>query len=43
MKSYNKFKIIQYLGDAMGDFPEKEFDYFGKNQFIFPNPMYGKW
>ncbi len=37
------YNVIAYLGDAMGDFPESEKIRFGKNQFIFPNPMYGKW
>lgn len=43
MSMYEKFTILQYLGDAMGDFEYNEFDRFGINQFIFPNPMYGKW
>ena len=34
------FNVIQYFGDAMGDFPEGQ--NLGK-QYIFPNPMYGKW
>ena len=36
-------KIIAYFGDALGDFPEDEKYKFGVNNFIFPNPMYGKW
>ena len=43
MSNYSKFDIILYLGDAMGDFPTSDFHEFGKSQFIFPNPMYGKW
>lgn len=41
--SSGPYKIIAYFGDAMGDFPNSEKTDFGKNQFIFPNPMYGKW
>tara|TARA_Y100000814_G_scaffold25590_1_gene16915 strand:- start:1138 stop:1788 length:651 start_codon:yes stop_codon:yes gene_type:complete len=43
MKKYNKFNIIQYFGDAMGDFPVLDNSEFGKSQFVLPNPMYGKW
>ena len=43
MKKYKSFKVIQYFGDAMGDFPVLEYSEFGTSQFIFPNPMYGKW
>ena len=43
MKKHKNFKVIQYFGDAMGDFPELEYTKFGVNQFILPNPMYGKW
>jgi len=43
MDKYKQFKVIQYLGDAMGDFPHAFPDKFGISQFIFPNPMYGKW
>ena len=43
MKNYNQFSIVQYLGDAMGDFESSDYSRFGVNQFIFPNPMYGKW
>jgi 5'-nucleotidase (lipoprotein e(P4) family) len=43
MSTYDSFTIIQYLGDAMGDFEYNESDRFGADQFIFPNPMYGKW
>ena len=43
MKNFEKFIVIQYLGDAMGDFKVNNFDKFGIDQFIFPNPMYGKW
>ena len=40
MKFYGPKNIVGYFGDAMGDFPEDQ--NLGK-QYIFPNPMYGKW
>ena len=43
MKKYEKFNVIQYFGDAMGDFPVSDHSEFGKSQFVLPNPMYGKW
>ena len=43
MSEYNKFEVVLYLGDAMGDFPIDDINEFGKKQFILPNPMYGKW
>tara|TARA_B110000438_G_C15679788_1_gene591832 strand:+ start:31 stop:699 length:669 start_codon:yes stop_codon:yes gene_type:complete len=43
MKNYNSFTVIQYLGDAMGDFPSSNPTKFSLDQYIFPNPMYGKW
>ena len=43
MNEFNEFTVIQYLGDAMGDFNSKKYDRFGVDQFILPNPMYGKW
>ena len=43
MNKFNKFTVIQYLGDAMGDFNSKKYHRFGVDQFILPNPMYGKW
>jgi len=43
MSKHNKFEVVLYLGDAMGDFPINDVNEFGKKQFIFPNPMYGKW
>jgi len=37
-------KVLAYFGDAKHDFPEADNYYtFGRNMFIFPNPMYGKW
>ena len=43
MKKYEKFNVVQYFGDAMGDFPILDNSEFGKSQFVLPNPMYGKW
>ena len=43
MKDFKQFEIIQYLGDAIGDFEVDNLDRFGLDQFVFPNPMYGKW
>jgi len=43
MEKKGSFKVIQYFGDAMGDFPEKGNNQFGVNQYMLPNPMYGKW
>ena len=43
MKCFKQFEIIQYLGDAIGDFEVDNLDRFGLDQFVFPNPMYGKW
>jgi len=40
MKGYGPKNVVAYFGDAMGDFPEDQ--NLGK-QYIFPNPMYGKW
>ena len=43
MKGFKQFEIIQYLGDAIGDFEVDNLDRFGLDQFVFPNPMYVKW
>ena len=43
MVNYNTYTVIQYLGDAMGDFPSYDSKQFSIDQYIFPNPMYGKW
>ena len=43
MKIHGPQKVIAYFGDAVGDFPASEEYRFGRNKFIFPNPMYGKW
>ena len=43
MEEYGPKKIIAYFGDALGDFPNDKKYTFGVNNFIFPNPMYGKW
>ena len=39
MSKYGSYDVVMYFGDAMGDFEKKDF----YNNFIFPNPMYGKW
>ncbi len=43
MKGYGPQKIVAYFGDAIGDFPDNGSYRFGRNKFIFPNPMYGEW
>ena len=44
MSGYPEFKVIGYLGDAYGDFPKNsDEDSWGTTNFVFPNPMYGKW
>ena len=43
MANYSTYTVIQYLGDAMGDFPSYDSKQFSVDQYIFPNPMYGKW
>ena len=43
MEKFDSFRVIQYLGDAMGDFNSEKYHRFGVDQFILPNPMYGKW
>ena len=43
MANYSTHTVIQYLGDAMGDFPSYDSKQFSVDQYIFPNPMYGKW
>jgi len=40
MRAIGSKKIVAYFGDAMGDFSLK--NSLGK-EYIFPNPMYGKW
>jgi 5'-nucleotidase (lipoprotein e(P4) family) len=38
-------RIVTYVGDAMGDFPDadEEPGAFGVRYFLLPNPMYGTW
>ena len=43
MKKVGPFKVVGYLGDQMGDFPNDRLADFGKINFLLPNPMYGKW
>ena len=44
LQDIGPMKILGYFGDAYHDFPDENNTYiFGKNMFMFPNPMYGKW
>ena len=44
LQDIGPMKILGYFGDAYHDFPDESNTYiFGKNMFMFPNPMYGKW
>ena len=43
MSEIGPLQVVAYFGDAMGDFPSAGKENFGKTNFIFPNPMYGKW
>jgi 5'-nucleotidase (lipoprotein e(P4) family) len=43
MKEVGPLKVIGYVGDQMGDFPNDRIADFGKINFLLPNPMYGKW
>ena len=43
MKEIGPLKVIGYVGDQMGDFPNGRMADFGKINFLLPNPMYGKW
>ena len=43
MKEIGPLKVIGYVGDQMGDFPNDRIADFGKINFLLPNPMYGKW
>ena len=43
MEKYGPKNVLGYFGDAIGDFPDDSGFQFAINQFIFPNPMYGKW
>lgn len=43
MKKVGPLKVLAYLGDQVGDFPNKSGEVFGVSQFLLPNPTYGKW
>ena len=43
MKKVGPLKVLAYLGDQIGDFPNKSGEVFGVSQFLLPNPTYGKW
>lgn len=39
-----RFRVVAYLGDSMGDFPERTEDApWGTEWFCLPNPVYGSW
>ena len=44
-----RFDAVMYLGDNIHDFPGMSqsatagFEHFGRDWFMFPNPMYGSW
>ena len=44
METIGAMKVLAYFGDGHHDFPNQNENYiFGRNMFMFPNPMYGKW
>tara|TARA_Y100001954_G_scaffold128174_1_gene137338 strand:+ start:434 stop:1099 length:666 start_codon:yes stop_codon:yes gene_type:complete len=43
MQSYGPQSVLAYFGDQIGDFPNDSSFVFSLNNFIFPNPIYGKW
>ena len=43
IREIGPMKVVAYLGDQMGDFPDHPPKDLGTSVFIFPNPMYGKW
>ncbi|MBC8479586.1 MAG: hypothetical protein H8D46_03900, partial [FCB group bacterium] len=44
MAGVGPLKVLAYFGDAMGDFPDEGQNHaWGLQNFILPNPMYGKW
>ena len=43
MIKYGPQNVVAYFGDAIGDFPSSKEPDFPSNNFVFPNPMYGKW
>ena len=44
METIGAMKVLAYFGDTHHDFPNQNENYiFGRNMFMFPNPMYGKW
>ncbi len=38
-----RYRVLLYLGDAMGDFPTAERPQWGTRWFVVPNPIYGSW
>ena len=43
MNKVGPLNVLAYLGDQIGDFPNKSGEVFGVSQFLLPNPTYGKW
>ncbi|MBT3665888.1 MAG: hypothetical protein HN548_00280 [Opitutae bacterium] len=43
MNQVGDLDVIGYVGDQMGDFPGNLSDGIGREFFLLPNPMYGKW
>lgn len=43
MKNNGMNTVLAYFGDQIGDFPNDSSFVFSVNQFMIPNPMYGKW
>ena len=43
MQSSGPQSVLAYFGDQIGDFPNDSSFVFSLNNFIFPNPIYGKW
>ena len=43
MLQYGPQNVVAYFGDAIGDFPNSNEPNFPSKNFVFPNPMYGKW
>ena len=43
MKEFGPFQVVAYVGDQMGDFPDRFSSELNHILFLLPNPMYGKW
>ena len=38
-----RYRVLLYLGDALGDFPVGDEPQWGTRWFVVPNPIYGSW